>query len=206
MLKRMKIKTFLLYTISALVFLGLTVSIVIWKGLHSIDKSVEKYTAIVKMQSAMVQVRVKAIYYIGNKDSKFAQACTDSIAELIKLKTSIEAQISDKNFQTSTDSIFADIENYKQLFINYSGAESKFVDLKTINNNLALQIEKEMSDSKALRVFMESRLNEIDYLKSMKPEDESSLNENLSKALSLSNSEMLKSYKSNIESIISIKK
>ena len=206
MLKRMKIKTFLLYTISALLFLGLTVSIVIWKGLHSIDKSVEKYTAIVKMQSAMVQVRVKAIYYIGNKDSKFAQACTDSIAELIKLKTSIEAQISDKNFQTSTDSIFADIENYKQLFINYSGAESKFVDLKTINNNLALQIEKEMSDSKALRVFMESRLNEIDYLKSMKPEDESSLNENLSKALSLSNSEMLKSYKSNIESIISIKK
>ena len=66
--KTIRIKTFLLYGMSVLLLLILLSGYILWNGLQKIDSRVEKYNAIVKMQSAMVQVRVKAIYYIGNKD------------------------------------------------------------------------------------------------------------------------------------------
>ena len=66
MKKNIRIKTFLLYGMSVLLLLITLSGYILWNGLQNIDSRVEKYNTIVKMQSAMVQVRVKAIYYIGN--------------------------------------------------------------------------------------------------------------------------------------------
>jgi methyl-accepting chemotaxis protein len=171
-LNNLKIKTQLNYSYAIVLLLIVIVGIIAWNSLISISKCVNKYSDIQSLQSVMVKVRVKAIYFIQNKNPEFASKTNELITELIKKEQQSKEDITDKEYRNQIEPIFEEINYYGDLFKEYSDLENKQASKIEEINALALNIQNELlkyeakAENNILKFFLNARINALNFKQS----------------------------------------
>lgn len=210
---KMKIRTQLILGFSIILTLTLIVGIITWNALTNISNSMNKYSDIQKLQSAMVQVRIKGIYFIQNRDPKFAEEVNRLIAELNKLQEESKLRITDKAYRLQVQPIFEEIAIYRDLFNQFSELENRQTEIiakdKSLITDILNSIAEERS-SNTINPFFETTINALSFKQYSDEKSAERWKASIDKAIESSTSEkvisLLNAYKNEYGTVIDLGK
>ena len=120
MKKDIRIKTKLIIGFLGILVINIITGVVSWSSLSQVKQKVYLVEEIKQMQDAFVKVRIKAIYYIANKDKAFADETAALISNFQKMEGETNLKIKNEKFAQQIKPIFEESKTYLNLFKEFS--------------------------------------------------------------------------------------